>query len=417
MHTLEQLRSGQLKGATHLALSEQLTQFPEEILTLASSLEVLDLTNNQLSHLPDSFSQLTKLRILFISNNCFTALPTILGCCPNLEMIGFKSNQITTVEASSLPRKLRWLILTDNKITALPEALGDCIHLQKLALAGNALTALPLSMQRLVNLQLIRLSANALTAFPDQLLDLPKLAWLAFSGNHFNRHQQVTNSLPYVASNDYQLEKVLGQGASGVISLAQWRSNPHQLDNEIAVKVFKGQVTSDGYPQDELNACLKTGVHPNLVASLAQVSEPNYLALIMALIPAHYHNLGLPPTFVTCTRDTFPAEFTLSIAAIATIVKQMTAVISHMQTQGVAHGDIYAHNVLVDDNANILVGDFGAASIYDDLTIEQQQKIATIEWRAVGYFIEDLLSICHNQDQQTAQYQQLHTQAQHYITA
>ena len=63
------------------------------------------------------------------------------------------------------------------------------------------------------------------------------------------------------------------------------------------------------------------------------------------------------------------------------------------------------------------MGDFGAASIYDDLTIEQQQKIATIEWRAVGYFIEDLLSICHNQDQQTAQYQQLHTQAQHYITA
>ncbi|KAE8177464.1 leucine-rich repeat-containing protein kinase family protein [Photobacterium carnosum] len=417
MHTLEQLRSGQLKGATHLTLSEQLTHFPKEILTLASSLEVLDLTNNQLSHLPKSFSQLTNLRILFISNNNFTELPTILGACPNLEMIGFKSNKITTVNADALPKKLRWLILTDNKIAALPEALGDCIHLQKLALAGNALTALPLSMNKLVNLQLIRLSANALTVFPDQLLDLPKLAWIAFSGNDFNRHQHVTNSLPYVASSDYQLDKVLGQGASGVISLAQWRSNPHQLNNDIAVKVFKGQVTSDGYPQDELNACLKTGAHSNLVASLAQVSEPNYLALIMALIPAHYHNLGLPPTLITCTRDTFPAEFTLSIAAIVTIVEQMTAVISHMQTQGVAHGDIYAHNVLVDDNANILVGDFGAASIYDDLTLEQQQKITAIEWRAVGYFIEDLLSICHSQDQQTAQYQQLHTQAQHYITA
>ncbi|MCD9498181.1 leucine-rich repeat-containing protein kinase family protein [Photobacterium carnosum] len=417
MHTLEQLRSGQFEGATYLTLSEQLTHFPKEILTLASSLEVLDLTNNQLSHLPKSFSQLTKLRILFISNNNFTELPTILGACPNLEMIGFKSNKITTVNAAALPKKLRWLILTDNKIAALPEAIGDCIHLQKLALAGNALTALPLSMDKLVNLQLIRLSANALTVFPDQLLDLPKLAWIAFSGNYFNRHQHVTNSLPYVASSDYQLDKVLGQGASGVISLAQWRSNPHQLNNDIAVKVFKGQVTSDGYPQDELNACLKTGAHSNLVASLAQVSEPNYLALIMALIPAHYHNLGLPPTFITCTRDTFPAEFTLSIAAIVTIVEQMTAVISHMQTRCVAHGDIYAHNVLVDDNANILVGDFGAASIYDDLTIEQQQKIAIIEWRAVGYFIEDLLSICHNQDQQTAQYQQLHTQAQHYITA
>lgn len=417
MHTLEQLRSGQLNGITHLTLSEQLTHFPKEILTLASSLEVLDLTNNQLTELPDNFCQLTQLRIIFISNNCFTELPTVLGACPNLEMIGFKSNQITTVTAKALPKKLRWLILTDNKITALPEALGDCIHLQKLALAGNALTTLPQSMDQLINLQLIRLSANALTAFPNQLLDLPKLAWLAFSGNDFNRNQQVTNSLPYVASSDYQLEQVLGQGASGVISLAQWLSNPHQLDNAIAVKVFKGQVTSDGYPQDELNACLKTGAHPNLVASLAQVNEPNYLALIMALIPVHYHNLGLPPTLVTCTRDTFPAEFTLSIEAIVTIVEQMTAVIHHMHAQGVAHGDIYAHNVLVDSNANILVGDFGAASIYDDLSVEQQQKIAAIEWRAVGYFIEDLLSICQIEDQHTALYKQLQTQAQHYIRA
>ncbi|PSU15025.1 leucine-rich repeat-containing protein kinase family protein [Photobacterium kishitanii] len=417
MHTLEQLRLGQLKGITHLTLSEQLTQFPEEILTLANSLEILDLTNNQLTHLPDSFSQLTKLRIIFISNNNFTELPTILGACPNLEMIGFKSNQITTVAATALPKKLRWLILTDNKITALPEAIGDCIRLQKLALAGNALTALPLTMNKLVNLQLIRLSANALTTFPNQLLNLPKLAWLAFSGNDFNRHQHVDNPLPTVASTDYQLDKILGQGASGVISLAQWLSNPHQLDKNIAVKVFKGQVTSDGYPQDELNACLKTGSHTNLVASLAQVNEPNYLALIMALIPPHYHNLGLPPTFTTCTRDTFPAQFTLSIEAISKIVEQMEAVINHMQAQGVAHGDIYAHNVLVDDNANILVGDFGAASIYDDLLPEQQQKIAAIEWRAIGYFIEDLLSVCQIEDQHTTLYQQLHALAHSYIAA
>ncbi len=49
MHTLEQLRSGALSGARHLKLSENLTSFPMEILSLKDSLEVLDLTGNQLS--------------------------------------------------------------------------------------------------------------------------------------------------------------------------------------------------------------------------------------------------------------------------------------------------------------------------------------------------------------------------------
>ncbi|WP_305372440.1 leucine-rich repeat-containing protein kinase family protein [Photobacterium leiognathi] len=415
MHTLEQVRSGELAGITRLKISQQLTSFPSEILTLANSLEILDLTDNQLSQLPDDFAKLTKLRIVFMSNNCFTELPKVLGACPNLEMIGFKSNQITTVDETALPEKLRWLILTDNKITQLPDSLGLRPRLQKLALAGNQLTELPATMAQLHNLELIRLSANRLQAFPIQLLDLPKLAWLAFSGNDFNRHQQVDNDLPEVSPADYQLQHVLGQGASGVISLATWRNNTHQLADDIAVKVFKGEVTSDGYPQDELNACLKTGRHPNLVQSLAHVTDPKHLALVMALIPAHFKNLGLPPTFETCTRDTFPDSFELTIKQIDSMVAQMTDVITHMQNQGVSHGDIYAHNVLFDSEANILVGDFGAASIYDDQPKEIQQKMKTIESRALGYFIEDLLSVCQAQDCTSQTFQKLHNQAQNLI--
>ena len=53
MHTLEQLRAGELCGARHLKLCENLTEFPTEILSLKETLEVLDLTGNQLSTLPD----------------------------------------------------------------------------------------------------------------------------------------------------------------------------------------------------------------------------------------------------------------------------------------------------------------------------------------------------------------------------
>ncbi len=58
MHTLIELRSGKLLGTKHLALSDNLTQFPIEILSLADSLEILDLSHNQLSSLPKEIAQL-----------------------------------------------------------------------------------------------------------------------------------------------------------------------------------------------------------------------------------------------------------------------------------------------------------------------------------------------------------------------
>ena len=110
MHTLLQLKSGELTGLKRLTLSENLTEFPLDILLLADTLEILDLSNNKLTTLPKEIAQLKKLKILFASNNYFEALPEVLGQCENLEMVGFKSNKINCVPANALPAKLRWLI-------------------------------------------------------------------------------------------------------------------------------------------------------------------------------------------------------------------------------------------------------------------------------------------------------------------
>ncbi|MEZ8948314.1 MULTISPECIES: leucine-rich repeat-containing protein kinase family protein [unclassified Vibrio] len=407
MHTLEQLKSGQLKGIKRLKLSEGLTEFPLEIIELADSLEILDLSGNQLSDLPAELSKLTNLRIIFASNNLFTHLPDVLGSLPKLEMVGFKTNQIKTVSEQSLPTQLRWLILTDNEIEALPSSLGERPRLQKLALAGNKIRVLPESMENLSNLELVRLSANQLTEFPEFLIKLPKLAWLAFAGNPFCKHPSSLDSVPAVSSQSYSLNQVLGQGASGVISHASWLNSDFDFPQEVAVKVFKGEVTSDGYPHDELEACLQAGHHNNLVKSIAQVEEQDYLALVMELIPNSYYNLGLPPTLETCTRDTFPEGFELSIAQINSITEQMIDVFEHLHANKVSHGDLYAHNTLVNEQGQMIFGDFGAATIYGYLTEEHQQGIRRIEARALKYFIEDLLTICAKQDQDSELYTRL----------
>lgn len=404
MHTLAKIKSGELNGIRRLNLSENLTEFPLEILSLADSLEILDLSNNQLSTLPEELLQLPNLKAIFASNNRFETLPEVLGRCQNLDMIGFKANQISRVPENSLPPKLRWLILTENQITELPQSLGERTRLQKLALAGNRLTELPANLHQLVNLELLRISANQLAECPEQIFALPKLAWFAFAGNPFAAARVEGSAIPEISSSSYSLQQVLGQGASGVISKAAWTVPQLAFPEDIAVKVFKGEVTSDGYPEDELQACLKVGSHRNLVKPLAQVNEEGYLALVMSLIPSHYKNLGLPPSLESCTRDTFPEGFSLPIEQIHHIIAQMEEVFEHLHMRKVCHGDLYAHNTLFDADANIIFGDFGAASMYHMLGEKQQAQVKSIERRAMNYFIEDLLSVCAEEDKFSAEY-------------
>lgn len=408
MQTLVQLQSGELKNSNRVKIAQGLTVFPTELYTLADSLEVLDLSDNQLTTLPDDFSRLHKLKIFFASNNLFEHLPEVLGLCPNLEMIGFKANQIATISEKALSKNIRWLILTDNKLTRLPESIGKLSNLKKLMLAGNQIQALPESMAQCVNLQLVRLAANQLTYLPDWLLYLPKLSWLAFSGNplcELEKTVQInTPPLPKVSLEDFVLGELLGQGASGLIYKATMHDSAMPegtFNSEVAVKLFKGEVTSDGYPQDELSACITAGFHPNLVSIMAEVDGMNeqnasQKGLVMNLIPNHFFNLGQPPTLESCTRDHFDSKLSLSLKHLVQILLKVTDTLQHLHEKQLCHGDLYAHNILIDNEASVLLSDFGAASHFSHLAPHQQTALQAIEQRALGHLLEDLLTVCND---------------------
>jgi hypothetical protein len=393
LHTLEELGSGKLHGSKHLKLSCGLTAFPREIFVLEETLELLDLSGNLLSALPNDFHRLKKLKILFASDNLFTELPAILGQCESLEMIGFKSNQIEIVPESSLPVQTRWLILTNNRITALPTSIGKCYPMQKLALAGNQLKELPIELSQCSNLGLLRISANQLQQLPAWLLTMPKLSWLAFAGNPFCYNPVIETNLLQIDWHELALEHELGQGASGIINKAVWKP----LNIEVAVKVFNGSVTSDGFPEDEMNACILAGNHDGLVKVIGKVKNhpQEKEGLVMGLIPANFHNLGLPPTFETCTRDVFKNGTMFTVQQVIKIVSTIADVCAHLHSKGIVHGDLYAHNILVDEHANSLKGDFGAASMYDVNDRILADGLEKIEVSALGCLLEDLLNNIH----------------------
>ncbi|KAJ3172165.1 hypothetical protein HDU88_006980 [Geranomyces variabilis] len=402
---LELLRQGKLAGCTELDLTGLgLTEFPLEVLGLAPSLVKLDLSRNALSSLPVEIACLTNLEILFCSSNQFSVFPAAIAACPKLSTVAFKQNKMSQIPEGALSPNLRWLILTDNQIDALPEDIGACARLEKLMLAGNSLTRLPDSFGRCSKLALLRISANKFSEFPRVLGELPNLTWLAFAGNAFSNHQadrllrEEGSVVPQIEWKHLELHEKLGEGASGVI----YRADLRKGDGEViktAVKLFKGSVTSDGLPHNEMQASLLSASHShtNLIAILGQiVGHPESAeGLVFALIAPTYTNLAGPPSMTTCTRDVYPEGTAFSPEATLECVQGIAAAASHLHARGVCHGDLYAHNILIDSaTGHALLGDFGAASPFDP---KDDGIFGTVvrraEARALGFLIEEMLML------------------------
>ena len=395
MHTLAQLRAGELSGITRLDLSCGLTEFPAEIFDLADTLEILNLSGNALSCLPDDLHRLTRLRVLFCSDNQFTALPACLGQCTALTMIGFKANRIADVPGAALPPLLRWLILTDNCIDTLPGELGERAHLQKLMLAGNRLQSLPSSLSHCHRLELLRIAANQLTELPHWLLTLPSLTWLAYAGNPLETEADAAalEATPQIDWSALRLEQQLGEGASGVIYRATWQRADGAV-TPVAVKLYKGEMTSDGSPLHEMNACITAGLHPNLIRIEGRIhGHPDgQQGLVMQLIDPSFANLAGLPSLASCSRDVYADDRRFSAQVALRIAMGIASAAEHLHQQGITHGDLYGHNILLNDQGDCLLGDFGAASFHSTTDSLETRALQRIEVRAFGVLLEELLA-------------------------
>jgi len=388
MFNLSDLKSGHCHGEKRVNISCALTEFPAELFELADSLEILDLSGNRLSTLPDDFGRFRKLRILFLSDNRFEVLPAVLSTCPELNMIGLKANRIKEIPEDALPEKLRWLILTDNRLEKLPASIGRHKGLQKLMLAGNRLTNLPSEMQQCSSLELLRISANRIEELPEWLVNLPRLSWLAFAGNPCTNNTESDHTLAEIHWDELELNHRLGEGASGIISKAFWQDN-----FDVAVKEFKGEVTSDGFPADEMAASMAAGQHDHLIEVIGKLTgHPEQKdGLLLSLIADDFMNLAGPPCLDSCTRDTYAKNASFSLTALLDITDAIASAAAHLHEDGIAHGDLYGHNILINDESHCLLGDFGAATLYKEMDPVLSHAIERLEVRAFGCLLEELL--------------------------
>eukprot|EP00547_Thalassionema_nitzschioides_P004366 CAMPEP_0194216942 /NCGR_PEP_ID=MMETSP0156-20130528/20051_1 /TAXON_ID=33649 /ORGANISM="Thalassionema nitzschioides, Strain L26-B" /LENGTH=439 /DNA_ID=CAMNT_0038945833 /DNA_START=83 /DNA_END=1402 /DNA_ORIENTATION=- len=365
--------------------------------TSLEALTKLNLPSCGISSLPSNLhAYIPNLSILFCPNNHFKELPPVIGLCPKLQMVSFKSNGMLSIHPDALKPQLRWLILTDNSLTTIPSEIGRLPLLQKLMLSGNQLKEIPVEISSCRNLELTRLASNKLTSPPMSLLELPNLAWVGLSANPFlseitakQEEEGLFSSLPVL--NDPILESeddgnVLGSGASGIIRKVLFN------DQEVAVKTYVGQMTSDGSPDQErlLSLAASTVKSPFLIQLIGQT--PHKKSLVMELLE-NFQALAGPPSMESCSRDVYPNDYSLTAEDGMHLVSGLLQVMMQLHARGIMHGDFYGHNILISDCAKkVKLSDFGAGFFYDPKE-KYGACLEQIEVRAFGILVGEVIAL------------------------
>ena len=157
-------------GISWLRLSNmKLSELPKGIKFTGTS---IDLSNNQLSELPDDF-QAVNLLEMFLGANKFRDFPVELTRIKKIwRLISIGSNSIETwpVEIKNL-KELQNLILDNNQITEIPKEIGEMKKLERLSLRGNDLLKLPVEIKNLKKLKILNLIGHNLSAAEQRKVD------------------------------------------------------------------------------------------------------------------------------------------------------------------------------------------------------------------------------------------------------
>ena len=222
--SLEALRldnnmAGELKGLDQLtnlkeldASGNRMAAVPE---TLPASLTHLHLSGNRIQEVAaSSLSNASSVLVLDLSDNQLTAVPAALGGLQVLQTLDLSGNLIGSLEGASILglRQLWRLQLRGNRIRRVRRGLFDELRsLQILDLSSNGLGDLERgSFDACEQLRAVRLDANDLESVDGLFADLERLLWLNVSQNSIRAfdYAMVPRSLQWLDVSHNQISEL-----------------------------------------------------------------------------------------------------------------------------------------------------------------------------------------------------------------
>ncbi|CAN4114910.1 unnamed protein product [Withania somnifera] len=352
----------------------------------ASSNQLPDWNQNQVN--PCTWSKITcddnsNVLMVSLSNMGFTGtLTPRLGVLKHLNTLSLQGNRITgkIPEALGNLTSLTMLDLEKNRLSGeLPASLGNLEKLQFLFLSQNNLTGtIPESLSGLPNLINLQLALNGLTGkIPDRLFQVPKYN---FSENHLNcglnfsrrcvsdSEGEVDRRIPFgqlrrfawrelqLATDNFSEKNVLGQGGFGKVYKGVLGDS-----TKVAVKRLTDYESPGGDAafQREVEM-ISVAVHRNLLRLIGFCTTPTERLLVYP----YMQNLSVAYRL----RELKPGESVLAWPTRKRVALGTARGLEYLHEHcnpKIIHRDVKAANVLLDDDFEAVVGDFGLAKLVD----------------------------------------------------
>lgn len=265
----------------------QISDLPNTLQNL-SKLEELKLSYNSIQTGFANIAQLSTLKKLHVANNQLVAIPKEINNLSSLVELDLSSNKI---ENSSIPaltnlQNLEWLSLENNQLATIPPEILVLKNLVHLNLGRNRISGNLSPITQLKNLQQIWLHNNLFDGtFPNEIQQMKNLQMIIFRSN------QLTGNLPgnlpplVDISNNRFTASQLHDAVSSNPQMVDFRYSPQRYDEAVTVKASLGGsfllrqslAAQDGY-QFTWFKNLDTNLNKHVeTLSLSNIQESDYV--------------------------------------------------------------------------------------------------------------------------------------------
>ncbi|MBC7485352.1 MAG: leucine-rich repeat domain-containing protein [Cytophagaceae bacterium] len=156
---------------------------PMNLFDKCRKLHTLQYAGNNLTELPTTIFH-PALKVLDVSENNLTVIPDAVSKCSQLEELDLHSNQLTGYPSSSFVLKtLKSLILSGNPMSTIGTWVLSQPALKILFIDNTNIESLPEGICKMITLRFLTIEEDAIKELPDCFCELKKLKVLMVSGS------------------------------------------------------------------------------------------------------------------------------------------------------------------------------------------------------------------------------------------